>query len=386
MKFRTDANANDYPSYEPRTPGLSVWRMTPGAIDPAAATIRGGYYASTPSGGPYAAAVDARRNPGGTSTDSPGAILAPRPRWGAHQGTGDPPIVVGGNGPAGVVEPMSYPLGQAGSGARASQPAEGVGPGHVASFTGGGGFAGTAGGVGGGSDKGGGPTPTTEVIGTWSAGIAPLPTAPLDHLAAGGRQAGVVGPVGNGGPGVFPGGGTGDITTSPWDHAGHDQVDHRRLGTSGNDDAGPLHELSDYTWFGRSIAPPPAAGIGTTEVLGAGYSRPIPTRPTLRPGAGVGGGMATAYVRPWDVEIGAVPNRGAKVVIQTGSPAYGPGQPSIQHAATPILVTREAGGSTRFPGYSGGVGAPAGMSQTGYGRNTWRLNPQPWDVAATDKG
>lgn len=377
MRFRSI----DYPSYEPDQAGTSTWSQVPGAIDPAAATIRGGYYQASKDGGPYAAAVDARRNPGATSNAPQTPILAPRPRWGARQGQGDPPIVLGGRGPAGVVAPMSYPLGRAGS---VVEPAEGVGPGHVRSFTGGGGFAGGPSGVGGGSDVGGGATPTTQTIGTHQAGIAPLPTAPNDHLRTAGGVAGVVAPVGSGGPGVFAGGGTGDITTSPWDHLGLNEVEHRRLGTAGNDDAGPIHELSDYRWFGASVLPAPGSVPLTTVAGGfAGYTLPSPTRVTRRPGSG--GGMATAYTRPWDVELGSVPNRGAKVVIATGSPAFGPGASSVQHAATPIMVSRDAGGSKRFPSYSGGDGAPAGMSQTGYGRNTWRLSPQPWDVPVTDQ-
>lgn len=383
MNFRTPpaapvANANDYPSYTPRVVGLANWRQTPGAIDPAAATIRGGYY--SPGQGPYAQAVDDRRNPGSTS-HAPNAdpVLAPRPRWGASQGTGVAPSITGGRGPAGVVAPMSYPLGRAGS---VVQPAEGVGPGHVASFTGGGGFAATAGGVGGGSNVGGGPTPHTQVIGTWSAGIAPLPTAPDDHLRSAGGMAGVVSPVGTGGPGVFAGGGTGDITTEPWSHTGMGEVDPRRLGTSGNEDGGPLRELSSYTWFASAVQVPSAAGVPVTDGLGSGIVYPTQTRPTGRPGAG--GGMGAAYVRPWDVELGAVPNNGAKVVIGTSSPAYGPGQTSVQHAATPIMVARNRG--DKMPGYSGGYGAPAGMAQTGYGRNSWRLTPQPWDVPVTDRG
>lgn len=382
MNFRTPAapvtNANDYPSYVPLRVGAVNWQRSPGAVDPVAATVRGGYY--SPGQGPYAKAVDDRRNPGATThPENTGPILAPRPRWGAAQGTGVAPAVNGGRGPAGVVAPMSYPLGRAGS---VVEPAEGVGPGHVRSFTGGGGFTGTAGGVGGGSNKGGGPTPTTETIGTWSAGVAPLPTAPDDHWRAAGGVAGVVAPVGTGGPGTFPGGGTGDITTEPWAHTGRGEVDPRRLGESGNDDAGPKRELSAYTWFGSAVGVPAPEGIGTTDGLGSGVVFPIATRPTGRPGAG--GGMMSAYTRPWDVELGSVPNNGAKVVIGTSSPAYGPGQTSVQHAATPIMVNRNHG--DRMPGYSGGYGAPSGMSQTGYGRNSWRLTPQPWDVPVTDRG
>lgn len=359
----------DYPSFHQDKGGVvNVWQKAPGGgIDPAAASIRGGYYQAAP--GPYEAAVNSRREP--EPNDNPQVpVLAPRPRFMARQGSGDVP-----NFSSGVVGMLGYNLGRAGS---IVEPTV-QGPGHVRSFTGGGGFPEAA--VGGGSNVGGGAVPTTQVIGTHTAGVPVLPTAPGDHIQ--GHGSGVVAPVGSGGPGVFTGGGTGAVTNEPWAHRGFGMVERRRTGPV-SVPGGPVDELSKHQWFGLPGEAPLPEGLSQTEKAGgaAGVTLPAPTRPTRKPS-----NVGSAYHRPFDIELGSVPNNGAKVVVKTGSPAYGPnGQNAgIDHAATTIMVSNDSG-SNKFPGYSGGVGAPAGMTQTGYRRNSWRLQPQPWDTFIVDGG
>lgn len=357
----------DYPQWHDDPAGsVSVWQDRPGGgIDPAAKTIRRGVY--TPTMGPIVE-TQRMRYAQPLHPEPTAEVATGRGRWRAG-GASVPPVITSGR-----VTDHGYDVGRAGSIIPPHQ------AGAIPRWTGGGGGEPSHSGGAAGGSVGGGPYPSYRPQGTWLVGTPALPTLPDDH----GQVAGTVpfvAPMGYGGPGVLPGGGTGVPTVQLGAHQGHGQVETKRTGptpTPGR--PAPGAELVAYTNFGLPELAPPTAGITERPVAGgmAGYSRPTEGRPSRKP-SNTGAG----YQRPFAKLYQWGGSTGAKVNIKDRGAGFGPGAAlsGSPHASTPIMQTVAP---PKTPGYSGPSMAPAGMLvMESTRRNGWRVRPQPWDIPIT---